>query len=213
MEATNLHILDLSSVVFVARRNTPSLITHDFLHYNKVIPEGFEPTEAISLPVLSQLKYPTGIEITATENKTILQVSYSNRPLASPPSDQLENIAAKLLDKTGHLEYVALGINFRSYRLGNSIDGLLTLGNLPDGAIAEQVKFKVTYKQFVVHLEISLGEHKSSHERVVVSNANFSLELGSTAGRPARIDAIRTAIAHRTSCFTEFRRLIDESKL
>ena len=212
MEAKHLQFLDLASVVFVARQNTPGLLTHDFLQYNKVVPEGVEPEQAISLPVLSQLKYPGGLEIKATENKTILQFQYTNTQLAVLPNDNLEELALNILALTGHLEYTGLGINFVCYRPGDNIDGLLDLDNLPDGVSAEHVKYKVAYKQFVVHLEISIGTHKKSQDSLIVFNANFSLILGSSK-RQARIDAIRSAIALRKSCFTEFKRLIDESRV
>ncbi len=185
------------------------MYTHDFLEHQKVIPQELQPLEAISHRLVSQIKYPGGYVVEATEERTKIEISYASEPSVAEMNqggDNLGEIAAKLVEQTAYLNYRALGINFRARTTG-MLDNLANLAALPEAAEVIELKFRVGFLDFTNTFTMSTGIHTVSHEEVLIVDSNYHLPI-EPVPKEERQTAIMTALAQRPQCLNNFIEII-----
>ena len=108
-------ILINSSVVLVTLDPIPS-VNHDFLVNKQIIPKDFQTTQHfLNTPVVSQVDYKNGFNITIEPNKALFQLSrpYTNEQDSLKSLSVLQDISSKYIKVFEYLKYQAIGINFK----------------------------------------------------------------------------------------------------
>ena len=199
-----------ASVAFLVRDNSPGMYTHDFLEHHEVIPREYRPLEAVSLPIVSQIKYPGGYVFEATEERTRIELVYPKEPSVASMKqhgDIIRDIATTLVEQTAYLNYHALGINFR-VRTKGTLDTLANLGALRETAEITQIKFRVGFLDFTNNVTMSTGIHSVSGEEVLVIDGNYHLPIEPDS-KEERMQAIMAALDQRQQCLNNFIEIID----
>ena len=199
-----------ASVVFLVKDNSPGMYTHDFLEHHEVIPKEYRRLEAVSLPILSQIKYPGGYVFEATEERTKIEIVYPKEPSVASMKqhgDIIREIATTLVKQTAYLNYHALGINFR-VRTKGTLDTLANLGALPETAEVTQIKFRVGFLDFTNTVTMSTGIHSVSGEEILVIDSNYHLPIEPDS-KEERMQAIMAALGQRQQCLNNFIEIID----
>ena len=150
------------SVVLVGAAHNPSILNHDFLRYNNIVPDGAVVNAAlphICTPAVSQIAYEGGLQIASEPNKVSFQEDFSGDKRPGCP-----DIAVRYL-KTVHLvKYTAAGINLYGFfpeRVGTP-ENLLKSGGrqqYEDALPSAEVKLTYSYApQRFINLTINKGD-------------------------------------------------------
>ncbi len=159
-----LEILD-SAIVVVAKQHNPTILHPAFLASQHIVPEDWELAEdPICTPPFSVVKYKNGVRFTVEGNR--LQVS-EMMPSKSVSESQVPKLAEKYIVTLKHVNYTAVGINFRAI--------------LPHQDNEEYLKRKFISREALVDLETRLS---SVSLKLVFpldeGHLNLSLEPGNT---------------------------------
>jgi len=108
----NLEILN-TSVVVLAKHHNPTILHPSFLISEGIVPPDWEVAEPpVSTPVVAIVKYKNGIVFNVDENK--FQV-IENKIKDDFRKSQVSNLACKYAQKLPHVNYKAVGINFKGF--------------------------------------------------------------------------------------------------
>jgi len=100
-----------ANVVVLSKGNNPSLLNHDFLERNNIIPGGWAPKQVIVTAPVAAVRYDNGYTISV--EATRLQFSVGGVDFSKPGwGAQVSNIASRYLDVLPHVDYTAAGFNF-----------------------------------------------------------------------------------------------------
>jgi len=108
----NLEILN-TSVVVLAKQHNPTILHPSFLVSEEIVPSDWEVDEPpVSTPVFAIVKYKNGIVFNVDENK--FQVT-ENQIKDDFRKSQVSDLACKYAQKLPHVNYKAVGINFKGF--------------------------------------------------------------------------------------------------
>lgn len=108
----NLEILN-TSVVVLAKQHNPTILHPSFLVSEEIVPSDWEVDEPpVSTPVFAIVKYKNGIVFNVDENK--FQVT-DNQIKDDFRKSQVSDLACKYAQKLPHVNYKAVGINFKGF--------------------------------------------------------------------------------------------------
>lgn len=178
-----------ASLVVLAESNNPTILNPDFLRIQRVVPEewGWELGGApITTPPFSRVSYSSGYSITVEENK----IQFSQDGASIDLSDsRLTEIATKYLEVLPHVQYRAIGTNFRvASKEGNPeeflIEKFIKPGRWNSGDHhLSAAAVKLVYQHDEARLTISLdpGTSTSPKEanpsKAIICHANIHRDL------------------------------------
>ena len=113
MEAINL---TQGACVVIANAHNPSILNHDWLIRNELIPEGgwaFAEPPITTLP-LSRICYQNNVELHLDSDRLTVRVSQLQTPTAADPYVTIRDIAVSYVNTLPHIPYVAVGNNFEA---------------------------------------------------------------------------------------------------
>lgn len=111
------------ALVLAVKRQDPTLLNPEFLHYSGIIPEAWELAEQpVRNPQGAQVSFQNGINIIAYPNQTTFVESLQNKAEADI---QIASVAQRYTEILRNMDYQAVGINFR---------GLITFPGSREGA-------------------------------------------------------------------------------
>ncbi len=106
------YIADVVTVVIITGSENSIILNRDFLKANKIVPNSWKVTEALSIPIMSKVVFENGFRF----------VSEPGRILVEEPSEKDGNFkksysvharSGKLLKKLPHLKVNGIGLNCR----------------------------------------------------------------------------------------------------
>jgi hypothetical protein len=111
---SNLEVQELT-IIIVAKKYNPTILTADFLKYSGIIPGDWELGQT---PILTnntaQVVFQNGVNIIAESNRII----FSELIAAKEPQDvEIPAIATKYIKTLAQVDYQGIGINFRGHVL------------------------------------------------------------------------------------------------
>ena len=203
--------------VIVANAHNPSILNHEWLLGNLVLPEirgvGWEWDQPpITTPPFSLLRYQNGTNIELTSNHLVVAVRVGSDVC------EAENIAMSIsknyVETLKHIPYIAVGNNFKAmFECPDADQKIIDLfghqGRHMDGVVSLFVK--LAYRLSAVcqrNIEISGGQVKKSDGgsvedvQAVLISANYHRDTPNTA------DALK-AIAEMKADKEDFIRLVD----
>jgi hypothetical protein len=198
-----LEILN-TSVVVLAKHHNPTILHPSFLASEGIVPSDWEVSEQpVSTPVFAMVKYKNGIVFNVEQNK----FRVSRDELKDDVGEsQLPDLACKYVQKLPHVNYQALGINFKGFiECAESeklvMDRFLKPGIADfNGAHPQASGFRFVYRLNDVRLRLSFDSGKvkladNENERSgILIDANYHLDL---SGRN-----IHEEIKHATSQYS-----------
>lgn len=172
------------SVVLVADSNNPSILNPDFLHYNKIVDEGYEVLDSpISTPGFSQVAYKNGITVTSAPDRVVFTqggIDLDPKVLACP------EIAKRYLEHIPHVPYISIGINPKSFVPIQDEDYVLKMlreegswMSFKDSLPIVQLKAKYEYSTRNITLDTSVGYRKENDETImgIIFHGNIHRDL------------------------------------
>ena len=110
-------IAEVSSVV-VANAHNPSILNHDWLLANNVLPEvqgGWEFAEPpFTTPPLSSIRYQNSVQVVLESSRLAITVQTLGSNVVANPDRVIAGLAASYVSILEHIPYVAVGSNFRA---------------------------------------------------------------------------------------------------
>jgi hypothetical protein len=108
----NLEILN-TSVVVLAKQHNPTILHPSFLVSEEIVPSDWEVAEPpVSTPVFAIVKYKNGIVFNVDENKFQVNDNQIKDDFRKSP---ISDLARKYAQKLPHVNYKAVGINFKGF--------------------------------------------------------------------------------------------------
>ncbi|MGR3278197.1 hypothetical protein ACSYAD_24180 [Acaryochloris marina NIES-2412] len=107
-----LEIQELALVLAVKRQD-PTLLNPEFLHYSGIIPEAWElAQQPVRQPQGSQVSFQNGVNIVAHPNQTVFVESLRDK---AEDEIQIAGVAQRFSEILRNIEYQAVGVNFRGH--------------------------------------------------------------------------------------------------
>jgi len=107
-----LEILN-TSVVVLAKHHNPTILHPSFLVSEGIVPSEWETAELpVSTPVFAMVKYKNGVVFNVEENR--FQVTQDTIK-DDVGKSQISELACKYVQKLPHVQYQALGVNFKGF--------------------------------------------------------------------------------------------------
>ena len=110
-------LIEVSSVI-VANAHNPSILNHDWLIANEVLPdvqEGWEMAEPpFTTPPLSRIHYQNNVHIVLESGKLVITTQKLQRNVTTCPERVITEIARQYVMVLEHIPYVAAGNNFKA---------------------------------------------------------------------------------------------------
>lgn len=111
------------ALVLAVKRQDPTLLNPEFLHYSGIIPEAWELAEQpVRKPQGAQVSFQNGINIIAYPNQTTFVESLQDK---AEGEVQIASVAQRYTEILRNMDYQAVGVNFR---------GLITFPGSKEGA-------------------------------------------------------------------------------
>ena len=119
------HTLEIQelALVLAVKRQDPTLLNPEFLHYSGIIPEAWElAQQPVRNPQGAQVSFQNGINIIAYPNQTTFVESLQDKATSEI---QIASVAQRYTEILRNMDYQAVGVNFR---------GLITFPGNGEGA-------------------------------------------------------------------------------
>lgn len=109
MKLETLH----SAIVVLAKQHNPAILHPSFLSSEGIVPAEWEIDETpVSTPVFAMVKYKNRVVFTVQENRFQVEQGEPDEDVAKSP---LAELTLKYTEKLPHVEYHAVGINFKGF--------------------------------------------------------------------------------------------------
>ena len=183
-------LVEVSSVV-VANAHNPSILNHDWLLANKVLPElpgGWEFAEPpFTTPPLSSIQYQNNLRIVLDPSRLAITAQTLGGNVVPDPDRVVSQLATSYASILKHIPYVAVGSNFKAYiEFANAprklVDTFGGTGRWTDGLASLSIKLNHDVGDCVRHLDVSSSTAQKSEENesktvnVVLVSANYHRE-------------------------------------
>ena len=107
-----LEIQELALVLAVKRQD-PTLLNPEFLHYSGIIPEAWElAQQPVRNPQGAQVSFQNGVNIVAYPNQTVFVESLRDK---ADDEIQIAGVAQRFSEILRNMEFQAVGVNFRGH--------------------------------------------------------------------------------------------------
>ena len=173
-------LLHVISVVVTAEFHNPSILSHDFLVSEGIVPNDWKPSEAIATPPLSIVHYANGIHWMLDQSRLTI-----NEEALTPFKEKylVHEMAQRYLRKLPHTPYRSLGLNCVASVKIESPVSWLTDRFLPSQIRLEvepkvvglEPKFTLDADDVTVNIEFKAGQAKQvdgSQEDSVIIDCN-----------------------------------------
>lgn len=111
-------LVEVSSVV-VANAHNPSILNHDWLLANNVLPElpgGWEFAEPpFATPPLSSIQYQNNVRIVLDSSRLVITAQTLGGNVVVNPDGVVSRLATSYVSILEHIPYVAVGSNFKAF--------------------------------------------------------------------------------------------------
>ena len=188
------------SVVLVGAAHNPSILNHDFLRYNNIVPDGAVVNAAlpyVCTPAVSQIAYEGGLQIASEPNKVSFQEDFSGDKRPGCP-----DVAIRYLKTVPLVKYTAAGVNlygFFSEEVGEP-ENLLKSGarqQYENASPSAEVKLTYSYpSQRFINLTVNQGVAPSAGGNAgkgIFFHGNFhkNIEAGQNESYRVASDLVR----------------------
>ena len=184
-------LVEVSSVV-VANAHNPSILNHDWLLVNNVLPElpgGWEFAEPpFTTPPLSSIQYQNNVRIVLDALRLVITAQTLGGNVVVEPDGVVSQLATSYVSILKHIPYVAVGSNFKAYiECANAprklVDTFGGTGHWTDGLASLSIKLNHGIGDCERHLDVSSSTAQKSEENesktveVVLVSANYHREI------------------------------------
>jgi len=102
-----------AAIVVLAKQHNPAILHPSFLSSEGIVPVEWEIDETpVSTPVFAMVKYKNRVVFTVQENRFQVEQGEPDDDIAKSP---LPELTLKYTEKLPHVEYHAVGINFKGF--------------------------------------------------------------------------------------------------
>ncbi len=160
------------AIVVVASNHNPTILNPDFLKYNSIVQADWDLSRSpICIEPMAEVAFNSGVKITAQIDKVIFHENVKDGNITNL---NIPDIAVKYTTTLPHVEYKAIGINFRGHIiLGENlspqeymINSLIVKGPWSDYGISP-VQSKIT---FSFSLEDSMSNLTMEQKSIKIAN-------------------------------------------
>lgn len=130
MQDESSYWLQSASIVVTAEYHHPSILTPDFLRSQRIVPADWEPTESVTTPGFSLIRFPNQIEWTVNQLNLTVTEQYESE---FDQNYQIDQMVVSYLVKLSYVPYKNLGLNCLIAVKRNDPQQWLTKRYLRDG--------------------------------------------------------------------------------
>lgn len=211
MKLETLH----AAIVVLAKQHNPAILHPSFLRSEGIVPVDWELGDTpVSTPVFAMVKYKNRVAFTVQENR--FQVEQSE-PIDDISKSPLPGLALKYTQKLPHVEYHAVGINFKGFIEHSEPEAAIMKRFLKPGVAEfddnrpDASAFRFVYSLDTIRLRLSFDSGKikagdDTNERSgVMVDANYHADLDS--------NNIQEGLNRATSLYSEhYRHFVKAAK-
>lgn len=177
------------SCVVVANAHNPSILNHDWLIANDVLPDvegGWEFAEPpFTTPPLSSIRYQNEVGIVLDSSRLAITVQALRSKIADNPERVVAGLATSYVSVLEHIPYVAVGSNFKAFiECGEAAEKLVETfgGTGPWKTGLEALSARLTHRvgeDCERHVDVAPGtaqkfdQNESKTVNVVLLSANY----------------------------------------
>lgn len=190
------------SVVLVAEQIDASMLNADFLRYNKIVENKLQLVEPrISTPVFSQVPFEGNIVVRAEPNRFIFE--QTGQPL-NVDECEIPEISKKFVEKVSHIQYKAIGINFKAFlQYNDKMNYSIASSALIEGGkwasfkdVSPDIHLKAVYNYEARVITLDIGDIKiEKNNNDVMHGLSFQANIHRNLGEEDQMLLIRKVLS------------------